>query len=129
MPKIIPRFQSEYLYNMRAVAAWNRYTCEDVLFFPTPYMHNLNMGCFFGPFLLSGAQVTVCRSLDEATLQGLVRTYRPTWFGVAGPILTRILPELNRAATAKKRAAASSLRAMRRVWPGLPDRRPFIFSA
>jgi non-ribosomal peptide synthetase component E (peptide arylation enzyme) len=97
VPKIIPRFHSEYLYNMRAVAAWNRYTSDDVLFFPTPYMHNLNMGCFFGPFLLSGAQVTVCRSLDEATLQGLVRTYRPTWFGVAGPILTRILPELDRA--------------------------------
>ena len=104
VPKIIPRFHSEYLYNMRAVAAWNRYTSDDVLFFPTPYMHNLNMGCFFGPFLLSGAQVTVCRSLDEATLQGLVRTYRPTWFGVAGPILTRILPELDRAdASAKAR--------------------------
>ncbi|WP_447919759.1 AMP-binding protein [Achromobacter aegrifaciens] len=102
VPKIIPRFQSEYLYNMRAVAAWNGYTSDDVLFFPTPYMHNLNMGCFFGPFLLSGAQVTVCRSLDEATLQGLVRTYRPTWFGVAGPILTRILPELSRASDNEK---------------------------
>ncbi|WP_258128254.1 AMP-binding protein [Achromobacter anxifer] len=102
VPKIIPRFQSEYLYNMRAVAAWNGYTSDDVLFFPTPYMHNLNMGCFFGPFLLSGAQVTVCRSLDEATLQSLVRTYRPTWFGVAGPILTRILPELSRADAGEK---------------------------
>lgn len=97
VPKIIPRFQSEYLYNMRSVAAWNKYTSEDVLFFPTPYMHNLNMGCFFGPFLLMGATVTVCRSLDAATLQRLVRDYRPTWFGVAGPILTRILPELQRA--------------------------------
>lgn len=102
VPKIIPRFQAEYLYNMRAVAAWNRYTPDDVLFFPTPYMHNLNMGCFFGPFLLSGATVTVCRSLDDATLQGLVRTYRPTWFGVAGPILTRILPELQRASPDEK---------------------------
>ncbi|MGH8817416.1 MAG: AMP-binding protein [Achromobacter pestifer] len=102
VPKIIPRFQAEYLYNMRAVAAWNQYTPEDVLFFPTPYMHNLNMGCFFGPFLLSGAKVTVCRSLDDATLQGLVRTYRPTWFGVAGPILTRILPELKRASPDEK---------------------------
>src|SRR5690606_15967076 len=50
VPKIIPRFQNEYLYNMRAVAAWNRYTPQDVLFFPTPFMHNLNMGCYFGPF-------------------------------------------------------------------------------
>lgn len=102
VPKIIPRFQAEYLYNMRSVAAWNGYTRDDVLFFPTPYMHNLNMGCFFGPFLLTGATVTVSRTLDEATLQGLVRNYRPTWFGVAGPILTRILPELQRSDAAEK---------------------------
>lgn len=102
VPKIIPRFQAEYLYNMRCVAAWNGYTRDDVLFFPTPYMHNLNMGCFFGPFLLTGATITVCRSLDEVTLQGLIRDYRPTWFSVAGPILTRILPELQRADPAEK---------------------------
>lgn len=104
VPKIIPRFQNEYLYNMRAVAAWNRYTQKDVLFFPTPYMHNLNMGCFFGPFLLAGATVTVSPDLSEANLQGLVRDYAPTWFGVAGPILSRIAPELAKAdASAKAR--------------------------
>ncbi|RDK08159.1 AMP-binding protein [Cupriavidus lacunae] len=97
VPKIIPRFQNEYLYNMRAVAACNGYTQDDVLFFPTPYMHNLNMGCFFGPFLLGGATVTVTPDIGEENLQGLVRDYRPTWFGVAGPILTRIAPELARA--------------------------------
>ncbi len=94
VPKIIPRFQNEYLYNMRAVAAWNRYTPDDVLFFPTPFMHNLNMGCYFGPFLLSGATVTVCRDIGEQTLRDLVRDYQPTWLGVAGPILMRIAPEL-----------------------------------
>lgn len=94
VPKIIPRFQSEYLYNMRAVAACNGYTKDDVLFFPTPYMHNLNMGCFFGPFLLTGATLTVTPDLGEESLRGLVRDYQPTWFGVAGPILTRIAPEL-----------------------------------
>ncbi|OWT66449.1 AMP-binding protein [Candidimonas nitroreducens] len=94
VPKIIPRFHNEYLYNMRAVARWNGYTSEDVLFFPTPYMHNLNMGCFFGPFLLTGACVTVATDLGEQSLRQLVRDYQPTWFGVAGPILTRIAPEL-----------------------------------
>lgn len=97
VPKIIPRFQNEYLYNMRAVAGCNGYTPEDVLFFPTPYMHNLNMGCFFGPFLLTGATVTVTPDISEESLQGLVRDYQPTWFGVAGPILTRIAPELAKA--------------------------------
>jgi non-ribosomal peptide synthetase component E (peptide arylation enzyme) len=103
VPKIIPRFQNEYLYNMRAVAAYNRYTADDVLFFPTPFMHNLNMGCFFGPFLLSGACVTVAPNIAEDTLQALVRDYEPTWFGVAGPILNRIAPELLRG-TAQDRA-------------------------
>lgn len=102
VPKIIPRFSAEYVYNMRAVAEWNGYVRDDVLFFPTPFMHNLNMGCFFGPFLLIGATVTVCTELSEATLQGLVRDYEPTWFGVAGPILTRIQPELARAGEAGK---------------------------
>lgn len=102
VPKIIPRFQNEYLYNMRAVAEWNRYTADDVLFFPTPYMHNLNMGCFFGPFLLSGATVTVAPDLSEDTLQALVRDYEPTWFGVAGPILNRIAPVLLRSTPAER---------------------------
>ncbi|CAG2139655.1 2,3-dihydroxybenzoate-AMP ligase [Cupriavidus yeoncheonensis] len=102
VPKIIPRFQNEYLYNMRAVAQWNRYTADDVLFFPTPYMHNLNMGCFFGPFLLSGAAVTVAPDLSEDTLQALVRDYEPTWFGVAGPILNRIAPVLLRSTPAER---------------------------
>lgn len=102
VPKIIPRFQNEYLYNMRAVAACNGYTQDDVLFFPTPYLHNLNMGCFFGPFLLSGATVTVTPDIGEENLQRLVRDYRPTWFGVAGPILTRIAPELAKADAAER---------------------------
>ncbi|AGW92921.1 AMP-binding protein [Cupriavidus sp. DF5525] len=102
VPKIIPRFQNEYLYNMRAVAACNGYTQDDALFFPTPYMHNLNMGCFFGPFLLTGATVTVTPDIGEENLQRLVRDYRPTWFGVAGPILTRIAPELAKAGPAER---------------------------
>jgi non-ribosomal peptide synthetase component E (peptide arylation enzyme) len=102
VPKIIPRSHNEYLYNMRAVAACNGYTAEDVLFFPTPFMHNLNMGCFFGPFLLSGAKVTVAPDIGEDTLQSLVRDYEPTWFGVAGPILNRIAPELLRGTVADK---------------------------
>lgn len=102
VPKIIPRFHNEYLYNMRAVARSQRYTRDDVLFFPTPLMHNLNMGCYFGPFLLTGALVTVSRDIGEDTLRGLVRDYQPTWFGVAGPILARIAPELALADAAGK---------------------------
>lgn len=102
VPKIIPRFHNEYLYNMRCVAAVQGYTRDDVLFFPTPFMHNLNMGCYFGPMLQQGATITVCRDLKPETLCGLVREYQPTWFGVAGPIFQRILPELLLADTATR---------------------------
>lgn len=97
VPKIIPRFQNEYLYNMQAVIKWNNYTADDVLFMPTPFMHNMNMVCFFGPLLLVGGTVTVCTDISAETLQAVVRNYNPTWFGLAGPIFQRVLPALQEA--------------------------------
>jgi acyl-CoA synthetase (AMP-forming)/AMP-acid ligase II len=40
--------------------------------------------------------------IGEETLQSLVRNYEPTWFGVAGPILSRIAPELLRGTASDK---------------------------
>ena len=97
VPKIIPRFHNEYLYNMRAVAAWNGYTSEDVLFMPTPFMHNMNMVCFMGPILLEGGRVTVCPDISQETLSSVVERYNPTWFGLAGPILSRVADTMKRA--------------------------------
>lgn len=97
VPKIIPRFQNEYLYNMQAVAAWNGYTGDDVLFMPTPFMHNMNMVCFFGPILLAGGRVTVCPDISVETLSAVVDRYEPTWFGLAGPILSRVAEQMKRA--------------------------------
>jgi 2,3-dihydroxybenzoate-AMP ligase len=68
VPKIIPRFHNEYLYNMRAVASWLEYRAADVLFMPQPMVHNLNMGCCFGPFLMTGGTVTVAPNLLPETL-------------------------------------------------------------
>lgn len=96
VPKIIPRFHNEYLYNMRAVAAWNGYTGEDVLFMPTPFMHNMNMVCFLGPILLAGGRVTVCPDISQETLSSVVEQYNPTWFGLAGPILSRVADQMKR---------------------------------
>lgn len=102
VPKIIPRFHNEYLYNMKAVSAWNRYTSDDVLFMPTPFMHNMNMVCFFGPLLLAGGRVTVCPDISQETLTGVVSKYRPSWFGLAGPILARVAEEMQRATSEDK---------------------------
>lgn len=103
VPKIIPRFQNEYLLNMQLVGEWNRYTQDDVLFMPTPLMHNMNMACFFGPMLLAGGAVIVCPNIAERTLRQAIRDYQPTWFGLAGPIYARVADELAAASPEVKR--------------------------
>src|SRR5690606_6638177 len=90
VPKIIPRFNNEYLYNMRASAAWFDFGPDDVLFMPQPMVHNLNMGCCFGPMLLSGGTVTLAPDLRAETLIELIRTTSPTWLMLGGPIIARI---------------------------------------
>ncbi|MDT4804357.1 2,3-dihydroxybenzoate-AMP ligase [compost metagenome] len=90
VPKIIPRFHNEYLYNMRAVASWLDYRPDDVLFMPQPMVHNLNMGCCFGPFLMTGGTVTVTPDLQPETLISLIASTKPTWLMLGGPIIARL---------------------------------------
>jgi len=93
VPKIIPRFHNEYLYNMRSVANVNGYTAEDSLFMPLPMMHNLNMGCCFGPFLLTGGALVLTPSMHTEELIETLQKYQPTW-AVLGAVLARIQPAL-----------------------------------
>lgn len=95
VPKIIPRFHNEYLYNMRAVAQFNGYRSDDVLFMPLPMMHNLNMGCCFGPFLLTGGAVTVAADLQPQSLFDLFQRYLPTWGAIGGPVLEKLRPAID----------------------------------
>ncbi|MDD1135663.1 AMP-binding protein [Pseudomonas shahriarae] len=90
VPKIIPRFHNEYLYNMRAVAQWLGYQPDDVLFMPQPMVHNLNMGCCFGPFLMTGGTVIVTPDLQPETLISLIASTNPTWLMLGGPIIARL---------------------------------------
>jgi non-ribosomal peptide synthetase component E (peptide arylation enzyme) len=94
VPKIIPRFHNEYLYMMRAVIAWNGYRSDDCLFIPLPMMHNLNMGCCFGPFLLTGGIVTVAPTMTPEALVDMFDRHNPTWAVLGGPILARLRPAI-----------------------------------
>lgn len=94
VPKIIPRMHSEYLYNMRSVAAFNGYTPQDVLFMPLPMMHNLNMGCCFGPFLMTGGTIVLANTMDADELVETLREHPPTWAAM-GAVLARIQPQLD----------------------------------
>ncbi|MFC6284516.1 MULTISPECIES: AMP-binding protein [Polaromonas] len=94
VPKIIPRFHNEYIYNMRSVADFCGYGPDDCLFMPLPMMHNLNMGCCFGPFLLRGGTVAVATSLAPEAIGDIFKRCNPTWTVVAGPIAERLKPAI-----------------------------------
>lgn len=98
VPKIIPRFNNEYLYNMRAVARFRGFNCQDVMFMPLPMMHNLNMGCTLGPFLLQGGTTTVARDMSVDGLVQLFNKHKPTWAVLGGPILEKLRPAIERQA-------------------------------
>lgn len=90
VPKIIPRFHAEYLYNMRSVARWTGYRPGDVLFMPLPMVHNLNMGCCLGPFLMTGGTVTIAPNLLPETLFGMIKQHRPNWLVLGGPVAAKL---------------------------------------
>lgn len=94
VPKIIPRFHNEYLYNMREVARVNGYRSDDVLFMPLPLMHNLSMGCCVGPVLLTGGAYAIAPDLKPESLEQLFTEYQPSWAVMGGPILERLRPAI-----------------------------------
>ncbi len=64
LPKIIPRFHSEYLgYS----AAWNRVFAlgrDDVLLWALPLIHNAGTICFLHPAILAGATLVLMRRFE-----------------------------------------------------------------
>lgn len=90
IPKIIPRFSNEYLYNMEAMAEWESYSARDVVFMPLQIIHNAAMVCFVFPSLLRGGEVVVAPDNEPATIFGLLQSRRPTIFGTIGSALGRM---------------------------------------
>ena len=94
VPKIIPRFSSEYLYNMRAVAEWHDYRAGEVMYNPTPLMHNFNLVCCSAPMLLVGGAIAVAPTLDGPTMVRVLRDQRPQWAVLPGPLLAKMSPAI-----------------------------------
>ncbi|ROZ75088.1 AMP-binding protein [Ramlibacter sp. WS9] len=95
VPKIIPRFSSEYVYNMRAMAAWLGFGPDDCFFNPMPLIHNFNLACCSGPTLLAGGAVALAPTLDPDTITAVLRDHRPTWMVLPRPILVKLQPALD----------------------------------
>jgi 2,3-dihydroxybenzoate-AMP ligase len=107
IPKIIPRFGSEYLYNMRAVAKYNNYRSGEIFYNPAPFMHNFNMVCCSGPMLLTGGAIALAPTLDGPTVKQVLQKYKPNHTVLGGPILNKMAPAL-----AKNRKASAVFNAL-----------------
>lgn len=94
VPKIIPRFQNDYIANMRATAAATMAVSDDCVLAPGPMLHNAGLSCFWGPALLVGASVAVLSSLEEDALRDLFQSCRPTWLYLPKPLLPRLAAAL-----------------------------------
>ena len=95
VPKIIPRFHNDYVCMMRAVAAACGFTAQDRIFNPLPMMHNLNMGCFWGPTLLSGATVCVAPDMRNESFVSIFHNQKPTWAMLTDPIMVKLQAEIS----------------------------------
>lgn len=117
IPKIIPRFGAEYLYNMRAVAEFNGYRAGDIFYNPAPFMHNFNMVCCSGPTLLVGGAIALAPTLDGPTVKRVLQTFKPNYLVLGGPILDKMAPAL--AKNRKASAVFQALPFLARLLPGI----------
>ncbi len=90
VPKIIPRFQSEYVYNMRSVFEWAGRDADEVVFCAGPMIHNAGMVCHWGPTFLYGGAVVTDSDLTVEALARIFKSYSPTWMFMPRPLLSRV---------------------------------------
>ncbi|MEO0883334.1 MAG: AMP-binding protein [Pseudomonadota bacterium] len=89
IPKIIPRFSNEYLYNFTALADTLKYDADDIIFIPLQIMHNAGM-IFSMPTFLKGAKLIVSPSLDPMNLFEILKKDRPTIFLMMAAAIDRM---------------------------------------
>jgi non-ribosomal peptide synthetase component E (peptide arylation enzyme) len=90
VPKIIPRFNNEYLYSIRTVIARQGLDAEIVAFTPNPMLHNAPMLCYFGGAFFVGGEVMISPGLDAPTIGPLLAARRPNWLAIPIPVLLRL---------------------------------------
>lgn len=90
VPKIIPRFHSEYLHTIRSIVRWHGLDETTVGYTPNPLMHNAPMSCYWGPALFSGGEVAVSTSLDAGVVEQVLAARRPDWLAIPLVILLRL---------------------------------------
>jgi non-ribosomal peptide synthetase component E (peptide arylation enzyme) len=91
LPKVIPRFHNDYLYNSLAIADWVGVTETTVVYWPLPAVHNAGMVGFNLPTHLKGGTVCVTEQVDPDTFLSTIQRERVTYTGGALPIVVRAI--------------------------------------
>lgn len=90
VPKIIPRFNNEYLYSMRTFIARHGFDENIVAFTPNPMLHNAPMLCYYGSALFAGGEVAMTATLDADAVGRILAARRPNWLAIPTPVLLRL---------------------------------------
>ena len=93
VPKIIPRFHNEYLYQIRSVAEFHGLDHSSVAFAPVPMMHNAPIICYWGSTFFSGGEVVCSRSLDPSLIAATLKARRPNWVFLPLPTMIALRSE------------------------------------
>lgn len=97
VPKLIPRFHNEYVYQMRSVAQFLDYRADDVMLMPMPMIHNASMSCAWGPILLVGGSFAITAHPTVESFAATLRRTQPTWIAAGQKqLLLRIREALER---------------------------------
>ncbi len=91
IPKIIPRFNSEYRYAMQSVIEFMQLSETSVAFTANPFMHNAPMSCFWGPTLLAGGEITIAEGPSIADIEAALAARQPNWIALAKVHLLRLI--------------------------------------
>ncbi|WP_449221246.1 AMP-binding protein [Tistrella mobilis] len=112
IPKIIPRFHNEYLWQIRTAGAFQNLSHETISFSAAPMMHNAPIVCYWGSTFWAGGEVVCTPAPTPEGMAALIRARRPNLMAVPAPLMYRLL--------ADDLLAAEDLRQAVQIAPGFP---------
>ncbi len=89
LPKVIPRFHSEYVCNIQSWADASEINSDTISYWPLPAIHNAAIVCFHTPVHFRGGTVVVDQDHDPKTFLGTIEREKVTFTGAATPVIVR----------------------------------------
>lgn len=103
VPKIIPRFNTEYLYQIRSTGEFLGIRSDDVLPCQAPMLHNAPTLVCWGPAFLSGATILTDADWSAAGLGRMLMRRPPTQVLLPPPTVSEFLGALEQVPSGHRR--------------------------